>query len=378
MLLLSTSNDRGEHLSDPTESADHDDSLKRHADKAVAEYLKVQPFYADLADVVSRIIRESIASRRIKIHSVQSRAKSAESFSTKAATPAELDPEEPKYRNPLQEITDLAGVRVITHFLSTLTDIDAMLVDEFEIVEKSNKGTLLIQSDRFGYQSIHYLVRLRAARAALPEYYRFAGHIVEVQVRTILQHAWAEIEHDIQYKSSTTIPTEIRRRFVALAGMLEIGDREFQAIDDANKTLESAAITNVEAGTLSGVELTPQALKLFLEKKLGPDRRMSEWSYDWTVRLLKRFGFRDLSEVEQAIEPYDDHQLSVLRDGSRQGQVGRFEIMIQAALGEQWVARHPWQEPFWIERHRSQIERLKNSGINVGTYHIEHSPVTSR
>ncbi|WP_315751415.1 hypothetical protein [Bradyrhizobium sp. SZCCHNS3055] len=365
-------------MSDLIEAVDHDDNRKRHADKAVAEYLRIQPFYGDLADVVSRIIRESIASREIKIHSVQSRAKSAESFSTKAATPSDQNPEEPKYRNPLQEITDLAGVRVITHFLSTLVDIDAMLVDEFEIVEKSNKGTLLIQSDRFGYQSIHYLVRLRAARAALPEYHRYAGHIVEVQVRTILQHAWAEIEHDIQYKSSTTIPTEIRRRFVALAGMLEIGDREFQAIDDANRSLESAAITKVEAGTLSGVEITPQALKLFLNKKLGPDGRMSDWSYDWTVRLLKRLGFRDLSEVEKAIEPYDDHKLSMVVAGSRQGQVNRFEIMLEAALGEQWVARHPWQDEYWTDRHRTHISKLENAGVKIGTYKVEHPPGTAR
>ena len=250
-----------------------------------------------------------------------------------------------------------------------------MLVAEFEIVEKSNKGTLLIQSDRFGYQSIHYLVRLAAARARLPEYRRFAAHTVEVQVRTILQHAWAEIEHDIQYKSSTTIPTEIRRRFIALAGMLEIGDREFQAIDDANKTLERSAISNVEAGTLSGVEITPAALKRFLDKKLGPDGRMSDWSYDWTVRMLKRFGFKDLSEVEKAIEPYDDHELSMLRSGTRLGQISRFEMMLQAALGEQWVVRHPWQSEYWIDVHRNQIAALAGLGIDVGTHQLELAPI---
>lgn len=365
-------------MSLPIETADHDDSLRQHADKAVAEYLKVQPFYADLADVVSRIIRESIESRGVKIHSVQSRAKTAKSFFNKAATPAEQTPNEPKYRHPLQGITDLAGVRVITHFLSTLTEIDAMLVDEFQIVEKSNKGTLLIQSDRFGYQSIHYLIRLAPARAGLPEYRRYAAHIVEVQVRTILQHAWAEIEHDIQYKSSTTIPTEIRRRFIALAGMLEIGDREFQAIDDANKTLELSAISNVEAGTLSGVEITPAALKRFLDKKLGPDGRMSDWSYDWTVRMLKKFGFKYLSEVEKAIEPYDDHQLSMLQAGTRLGQVSRFEIMLQAALGEQWVARHPWQDDYWIERHRKQIASLESAGVKVATYQVDYPEAALR
>lgn len=356
------------------ETDDYSDRLRDHADKAVAEYLKVQPFYADLAEVVARIIKESIESRNIRVHSVQYRAKEAASFFTKAATPADENPTEAKYLEPLKQITDLAGVRIITHFLSTLSEIDAMLVAEFEIVEKSNKGTLLIKADRFGYQSIHYLVRLKEVRASLPEYARFAGRLIEVQVRTILQHAWAEIEHDIQYKSSTTIPTEIRRRFVALAGMLEIGDREFQAIDDANKKLERAAIKNVEAGNLAEVEITPKALKLFLDKKLGPDGRVSAWSYEFEARLLKSLGFRDLSEVEKAIGPYDDHQLSVIQSGTRLGPVSRFEIMIQAALGDQWCTRHPWQDEYWARRHREKIDHLKGAGVNIGTYQLERPP----
>jgi putative GTP pyrophosphokinase len=340
-------------------SDEDEDKLRTLADRAVAEYLKVQPFYGELADVVARIIKESLENGGVKIHSVQFRAKDAKSFSNKAATPSDENPTEPKYPEPIKQITDLAGVRVITHFLSTLADVDSMLNSEFEVVEKSNKGMLLIASDRFGYQSIHYLVKLKAARSRLPEYRRFAGHLFEVQVRTILQHAWAEIEHDIQYKSSITIPTEIRRRFVALAGMLEIADREFQAIDDANKALETTAKTSVEAGNLSGIEITPNSLKLFLDKKLGPDGRMSDWSYEWTTRLLKSLGFRELSEVEKAIEPYDDHKLSVIDSGTRRGQLARFEIMLHAALGEQWGDRHPWQDPFWVDARRKSRDRSR-------------------
>jgi putative GTP pyrophosphokinase len=352
-------------------SDEYEDKLRALADRAVAEYLKVQPFYGELADVVARIIKESLENGGVKIHSVQFRTKDAKSFSNKAATPSDENPTEPKYSEPIKQITDLAGVRVITHFLSTLADVDSMLNSEFEVVEKSNKGMLLIASDRFGYQSIHYLVKLRAARSCLPEYRRFAGHLVEVQVRTILQHAWAEIEHDIQYKSSITIPTEIRRRFVALAGMLEIADREFQAIDDANKALETTAKTSVEAGNLSGIEITPNSLKLFLDKKLGPDGRMSDWSYEWTTRLLKSLGFRELSEVEKAIEPYDDHKLSVIDSGTRRGQLARFEIMLHAALGEQWGDRHPWQDPFWIDVRRKSRDRFEKAGVPLGTYKID-------
>ena len=62
----------------------------------------------------------------------------------------------------------------------------------------------------------------------------------EIQVRTILQHVWAEIEHDIQYKSSSDIPKELKRKFQALAGLIEIADREFQSIQDMDDGLRSA------------------------------------------------------------------------------------------------------------------------------------------
>jgi ppGpp synthetase/RelA/SpoT-type nucleotidyltranferase len=55
--------------------------------------------------------------------------------------------------------------------------------------------------DELGYQSVHYLVQFSPERCALPEYQRFQGRIAEIQVRTVLQHGWAEIEHDIQYKA---------------------------------------------------------------------------------------------------------------------------------------------------------------------------------
>jgi putative GTP pyrophosphokinase len=343
--------------------------LASHEQAAISAYLRVQPFYEDLAGVIARLIQECLKKRRVKVHSVQHRAKDAGSFGRKAAIPSEVDPERAKYNDPLRDITDLAGVRVITHFPGTLTDIDQLLSDEFDILERSDKGVELIEDDKFGYQSIHYLVRLKPERVRLAEYERYEQAVAEVQVRTILQHAWAEIEHDIQYKSSKAIPSEIRRRFMALAGMLEIADREFQAIQDANRELEEHAKVMVQRGKLEGVEITPNALKLFLDKRLGPDGRISDWSYDWTARLLKRLGFQDLEQVESAIARYNDDHLSNVLFGTRQGQTTRFETMLLAALGERFIQRHPWHQSAWfVDRWKRELKKLQESEIEISTY----------
>jgi len=352
-------------MTDPEKAFD----FAAHEQAAVTAYLKCHRFYEDLASTVKRILEETLHRRGVKVHSVQARAKDPASFGQKAAQPSEVDPTKPKYSYPLEQITDLAGIRVITYFPSTLAEIDRMLTDEFQIVERSDKGAALIEEDRFGYQSIHYLVRFLPQRSRLPEYALFADAIAEIQVRTILQHAWAEIEHDIQYKSASVIPAEIRRRFMALAGMLEIADREFQAIQNADKQLTQEARSRVEGGQLSQVEITPDALKAFLDKKLGVDGRMSEFSYDWTARLLKRLGFRTLEQVEQCISGYDDDRLSRLASGSRLGQTARFEYMLLAGMGENYIRRHTFAgEPWYEGREREYLERFKKAGVEIRDY----------
>lgn len=343
--------------------------FQEHERAAVAEYLKHQPFYVDVASVVARILQECLKRNQIKVHSVQHRAKDASSFGRKAAIPSDIDPNRPKYDQPITQITDLAGIRIITQVLGTLPEIDKLLHSEFVILEQSDKGRELIERERFGYQSIHYLVRINPGRARLAEYERFQSTVVEIQVRTILQHAWAEIEHDIQYKSSTAIPEEIRRRFMALAGMLEIADREFQAIQGADKQIVDTTREMVDRGDLAGVEITPFSLKQFLDRKLGADGRISEWAYDWDAKLLKTLGFSDLKQIETAIAPYNDSEISTIVFGNRQGQLTRLELMLLAALGERFIDRHPWKTSDWFApRRREYLERFKEKGIRTSVY----------
>jgi putative GTP pyrophosphokinase len=287
----------------------------------------------------------------------------------KAARPDDADPSQPKYQQPLKEISDLAGVRVIAFFPGTLASIDEVIRNEFDVIERSDKGQVLLEEERFGYQSIHYLVRLKQSRVELPEYQRFRNATVEIQVRTILQHAWAEIEHDIQYTGASVIPVEIRRRFMALAGMLELADREFQAIQSADSDLRVTARENVAKGQLQHVEITPDSLKTYLDKRLGSDGRISSWSYNWTARLLHRLGFKTLAQVDEAISEYDDDRLSRLAEGVRQGQTTRFETMLLAVLGEEFIKRHPWGNDHWfVEKRCRFLQCFRSEGIPVGRY----------
>ena len=342
-------------------------NFEEHRRNAVEEYLRVRPRYEDFVRAVREILVQAFRARDIMVNLVEARAKEPESFGTKVSTPSENDPRAPKYRRPLQDITDLAGVRIITFFPRTVVSVGACIREEFEVLEHMDLSRTLIQEERFGYQSEHYLVRLSSKRTELPEYNPHFGLVAEVQVRTILQHAWAEIEHDIQYKSSITIPNTIRRRFMALAGVLEIADREFQAIQDEDKLLKQQARTSVEEGVLDQVEITADALQSYLDRRVGPDARVSDFSYEYMARVLRRLGFTTIEQVDACVEGYDDDHLSGIIWRYRQGPLTRFEDMLLAGMGPIFVERRT-EDAGWRDHLRNLLARYEEHGILIRDY----------
>ncbi len=143
------------------------------------------------------------------------------------------------YRS-LDEITDLCGIRITTYFADDVDRVAQAIEREFEI-DRANSvdKRAALDADRFGYVSVHYIVRLPGHRLALTENRRFEGCCAEVQIRSILQHVWAEIEHDLGYKSKQSVPRDLRRQFSRLAGLLEIADHEFIQIRDALRAYET-------------------------------------------------------------------------------------------------------------------------------------------
>ena len=111
-----------------------------HKQRAVSEYLERQNFYVSLSEVVRRILEKALLHSDVAAHSIQARAKDPTSFGKKAAQPSEADPNRPMYSKPIEQITDLAGVRVITFFPRDLVKLDAIVTSDFEIVERSDKS----------------------------------------------------------------------------------------------------------------------------------------------------------------------------------------------------------------------------------------------
>jgi putative GTP pyrophosphokinase len=178
------------------------------------------------------------------------------------------------------------------------------------------------------------------------------------------------IEHDIQYKSTDVIPREIRRRFKALAGVLELADREFQAIQHADEAIQDAAERKVlRHEQLADVEITPRALKAYLDKLLGPDGRLTDFSYDYEARTLRRLGFTNFAQIDECVRGFDADRLNYILLPTRQGQNTRFDYLLTAGMAENFLNRHPLSTNKWFQQAiRDRITSLRTAGVELRNY----------
>jgi ppGpp synthetase/RelA/SpoT-type nucleotidyltranferase len=195
-------------------------------DEVIKKYVSEQMnTYRLLSEKMKQLLSSILSAEGIVPHSITSREKDPEKLREKITKEGEV------HYPLLNNISDLAGVRIIAYFPSDVDKIVPLIEKAFKMDPKHSMDKRLSSDPAiFGYASVHFVVEFRPDMLKLPEYALFDKMKCEIQVRTILQHAWAEIEHDVVYKSPGVIPFRVRRRFASLAGLLEIADREFESL----------------------------------------------------------------------------------------------------------------------------------------------------
>lgn len=246
-------------------------------------YSENRKTYSLICEQVRENLRQALDKRAI--HDIHCRSKEHSSFCRKARK-RNSDGSE-KYIDPLNEITDLAAVRIIVFLREDVKNVSEKIHELYEVFEDGDVSARQEDQTKFGYESRHILIKV-GKRQYFGKRTRPKEAVCEIQVRTILQHAWAEMEHDIGYKSDLEIPPDLRRRFSALAGLLEIADTEFERIQRDSLALRSAVKKDLVA------DITRQVI--------GESRNRSETSESAkSVRSL-------IAErsYEQAIDRYSD------------------------------------------------------------------------
>ncbi|MGD0262411.1 MAG: RyR domain-containing protein [Verrucomicrobiota bacterium] len=223
-------------LSDPDWVAEH-----------VARFKKVRPRYESYAQFLQGLLDE--ARRRLApLAIVQSRPKSVHSFAEKVLRKRRsyANAKGALSSDPLTRMTDLCGARVIVHTSDQVRAVCQFIEEAFDIDRPNSVDHSQRQKPaEFGYRSVHYIVSVNPARLRAPVPKEILGPQAErqippailglkaeIQVRTLLEHAWADIAHDLTYKAELKVPDRIQRQFHALAAVVEVADGEFGRLVD--------------------------------------------------------------------------------------------------------------------------------------------------
>lgn len=276
--------------------------LKKGVRGAVEWYGKNREKYDALVSNLRELIRSLLTEHSIAFVDVQGRSKSLESFTEKINKKA--------YENPIEDVTDLAGLRIITLIESDISRVNNIVSSAFRVyTESSIDKSEALGSDRVGYRSLHLICDLGEDRLRLPEFRRFSSCRFEVQIRTSLQHAWAEIEHDRGYKLRGELPSHLKRKFSLLAGLLELADTQFDELSQAIDRYAEEVAKKASAGDLN-IELNSSSVLELLSIKFGEALQDSSSPNAWIelIEELKGFGVCNLKDLDALITP-DVHEL---------------------------------------------------------------------
>lgn len=164
-----------------------------------------------------------------RIDRVSARAKSVDRFLGKAA---KLQDGKPKYEDPLNQIQDQVGARIVTFYASDVERVRLEIEKYFKYIESQR---IVPESEKeFGYEGRHFILFVPEDLIDDTVSVDESVELFELQIKTLFQHAWSEAEHDLGYKPSVKLTSDQNRRLAFTAaqawGADQIFDEMFRQI----------------------------------------------------------------------------------------------------------------------------------------------------
>ena len=234
----------------------------------------------------------------------------------------------PTYPDPWNDVHDLVGARVTVFNSTVIPQAIDILGRSFTVLRSVDKAAEIRISGSFGYGSHHLVLQVNDSLEELAEY---EGFTFEVQIRTVLQHAWAEFEHDIRYKQGPKPPTpQVDRLFTLAAGLIELADQKFDDI---------AALMEVGPAPQDSVEINAETLPGVLAVILGDafPRSRSE-HIRFLAELLEANNIDTLAKLEALLNERDIIRVrEAMRYRYKPGQVRLIDDLLLLHFGKEHI-----------------------------------------
>ena len=219
--------------------------------------------------------------------------------------------------------------RVITYLRDDVAAVARLLGEEMRLLDDRDMGVETASEGRWGYASRHLLLGIEGEQQP-----------ASVQVRTILQHAWAEFEHDVRYKGS--IPAahgaELDRRFTLAAGLLELADREFTAIQDRLRATMHNEPSDEETAWSTDARIATPVLATYLGNRYADAGWSRTEHYRWISGLLLELGITSLDALTAVLDSVDEDAINRAMDYRYPaGAVRRLDDTLLALFTERYL-----------------------------------------
>ncbi len=290
--------------------------MNRKDSLIMEEYRENRENFEQLGIIVQGILEQLVKDAGIRVMTVEHRVKKEKSLEGKLYRKGD------RYQS-LKDITDILGTRVVCYF-SDDVDLIGNMVEQKFIVDSDNSvdKRKLLQANSFGYLSLHYVCSLPADAGYPPE---VCGKRFEIQIRTILQHVWDAINHDMGYKGDFGMPGTVTRQFARLAGLFEIIDEEFMRVRDNMNTYteqtrekiihDGAEDVLIDIVSLKEYMLRNRRMKEFLQKITEIEHsEMCPVNPESYLLQLKWLQINTIGDLQKMLEENEELALKIARD----------------------------------------------------------------
>ncbi|MBO7117264.1 MAG: hypothetical protein J6V81_01150 [Bacteroidales bacterium] len=298
--------------------------MNKNEELILNQYKQNLPNFLEQQKVVRSVLHDAFSKAGIEIANIESRVKTYESLEGKLRLKGS------KYHS-LEDITDILGFRIITFYIDDVDKVASVVERLFQVDwENSVDKRKLLEIDSFGYLSLHYI----CSYDSFP--FRF-----EVQMRTLLQHAWANMDHDTGYKSGVEVPRRYLRSMSRLASLLELVDDEFSKIRIELTDYKRRVQSLVASGNLDEVPLDGDTFRSYLQLRPFDNlnnliasinqAEIEEVPLMPYLEVFKLLGCQSLGDISRLIRNYSEgaYQIACY-------QIGLTDLdIISSSLGPQ-------------------------------------------
>jgi ppGpp synthetase/RelA/SpoT-type nucleotidyltranferase len=296
---------------------DNDQSPQMSRRLIKKRYQMMYPRYKRLAINLEQALELLLQEKGIKYLTIDYRVKERDSFFEKI--------ERKGYKDPFEEMHDLCALRIVCYLKRDAKRIGELIKKEFHLVEATQKADLL-DPDQFGYRSDHFVVRIKEEWGLTPNFRGLNELNAEIQVRTVLMHTWAEIEHQLSYKNKSDIPEQFQRKFSRISAKLEEADEQFEELvssrEQYQREIRESAFNNRDDG--KHLKMNLDNLQAYLDHFFSDrDRKV-----DKTRNLLEEIIRHNIS-IDHLVQSYKDVQSKLPAMETEQFKGGKFN-------GKEW------------------------------------------